>query len=253
MRKKLKYPEDFINKVICGDCLEVMKYIPDKSVDLVLTDPPYNISRPMVIDRTKLKKLYRPSKLSYDFGEWDKWDYDTFTNFLWDWIRQVYRVLKKDGQFYTFCSKERMETIWNIWEALGGKPKNIIVWVKPHSAPNFQKTWHNVTEFIFYGQKEKFKPLNFGSHKEIYNAIFCPNISVFRKENTPHPTQKPLKVIKKLINVSSKEDDLILDPFLGSGTTAVAAKHLKRNFIGIEIDEKYCEIARKRLGQEILL
>jgi len=234
--------------LIQGDCLKVLPTIPDESVNLVLTDPPFNISRPFVLDRTKLKKLYRPSKLTYDFGEWDKWDYDKFTDFLWEWIEMCFNKLKDDGQFYTFCSKERMETIWKIWEALGGKPKNIITWVKPHCAPNMQKTWHSVTEFIFYGIKHKQKPLNFKSHKEIYNVIFCPNISAFKEENTIHPTQKPEKVVEHLMKVSSNENDTILDPFLGSGTTMDACLRLKRNCIGIEINPEYIEICKKRLN-----
>jgi len=194
----MTYPQDFINKVICGDCLEVMKEIPDKSVDLVLTDPPYPDYHKEIYGYKKglLKELKRFSCKQLIF--WSaKVDFPLDYTAIHIWDKKV-----GVGSWY-----ER------IFERNGG------------------------IEYKVY----RYYLINSEVAANYTNDIFW-----------EHPSQKPIKLIEKLILENSKEGDTILDPFLGSGTTAVAAKHLGRNYIGIEISPEYCKIAEERLRQEVL-
>lgn len=248
-----KYPDDFINKVILGDCMEVMKKIPDESIDLIITDPPYNISTNLKIDRSRWgKKQKRKAVINFDYGEWDKMSEDDFEKFTLKWYAECKRVLKKGGSIYIFFTKELISLFHLHWSGLI-KTKNIISWIKSNPLPAFNRTnYRSAVEFIYFGQKEGAKAVfNFGQQKDMKNWFEYPLVQ--GKERTKHPTQKPLGLIQKFIKVSSNQDNIILDPFLGSGTTAVAAQQLGRNFIGIEINSEYCEIAKQRLRQQVLL
>jgi len=210
----MKYPDDFINKVICGDCLDVMKDIPDNSVDLILTDPPYGMN---------FQSNYR--KIKYDKIKNDN-------NFpLWI-FEEFNRIARK--AVYVFCR----------WDNLGElpKPKSVLAWVKNNWSMGDLKHEHGRQweAICFYPQKE---------HEFIKRIPDV--IRANRTGNNLHPTEKPVDLMMQIIQAN--KGDLILDPFLGSGTTAVACKQLKRNYIGIEISEKYCKIAEERLRQEILL
>lgn len=223
----MKYPNDFINKLIQGDCLDVMRDIPDKSVDLVLTDPPYNISQ----KSGGLRKL--------DFGEWDK---DKDNILVFDAIKELCRI--SNGTLIIFCANEQMSYIYNYLKGKGLITK-VLLWLKPNpSVINCQHSYVTGQEHIVYAKKSK--------------ATFNPNFKLsYFKYPFPsfrwHPTEKPIKLIKELIQDCSNKDDIILDPFIGSGTTAVAAKQLGRKYTGIEISPKYCEIAEQRLRQGVLL
>ena len=220
--------EDMINKVVWGDCLEVMKAMPDKCVDLVLTDPPYSIGTTSTGNK----------------GSW--LDNNLIKPFFTQWTKEIKRLLKDDGEFY-------INTDWRTYPFLYPiiveemRVTNCIVWdyewIKAGSHYRFSH------EFIIYGQKLEGQKRNFEANERDVWRI--PPINFTTEKN--HQAEKPINLISKMIKNSSKNDDLILDSFLGSGTTAVAAKHLKRNFIGIEISPKYCEIARQRLRQDILL
>ena len=224
----MKWPDDYENKVICGDCLEVMKGIPDNSVDLVLTDPPYGIGYSRHIENPKHDKLKNDS------------------NLLWlkDFLINVRRILKDNGSIYCFCSwhnvdifKQEIEKKFCI--------RNMLIWSKGGMGMGDLDTTYGCTyELCFYANQSP-QILNGDRDKDV--------LSYKRSGNLCHPTQKPENLFKFLISKSSKENDLILDPFLGSGTTAVAAKQLGRRFIGIEISPEYCKIAEQRLQQEVLL
>jgi DNA modification methylase len=237
-----------INKIICGNCLKVMKEIPDNSVDLVLTDPPYMISRKEKY--SGLDWMGKRSKdgvnVNFDFGEWDYFDsLEDYLKFTKKWFEECYRLIRDGGQIYSFFSKERQWFLWKWWEEFGGKSRNIITWHKLNPIPQVRKVgYQSSTEFAFWGTKGKNHTFNYQlgqCHNFIETSICSGN------ERWTHPTQKSLKVIEMFLSYSSNENDIILDPFLGSGTTAVACKRLKRNYIGIEISEKYCDIARQRI------
>ena len=237
------------NKIYQMGCLEGLKQIENNSVDLVITDPPYNWSHKNKIDRIAFKKgsIKRRKSVDMDFG---KWDYQTekeleeFTNL---WIKECMRILKSTGSIYVFYSKEEIIFLKRAIEKYGGYWKSEIIWHKTNPTPNFRKrSYISSIEAIGFAVKEKasFK-FNFKKQKEMHNFLesgICQG-----KERTKHPTQKPLWIVKHFIEVSSDKGDLVVDCFMGSGTTAVACKQLGRNFMGFELNKDYCEIARKRL------
>ena len=232
--------------IACGDCLEVMKKIPDESIDLVLTDPPYNISH-----KGKIFRDYRSGKngnINMDFGEWDY-------NFnITPFLEETKRILKKYGQWIVFCAEQQIG-IYRIWLEENGHFKQIIIWEKTNPLPQFRKCgYRQTTEIIMWAYKnnptKKEQHFNFLLQEEMKNIFRFPICG--GKERTIHPTQKPIKLIEQLLLRHSFKNDLILDPFLGSGTTAVACKNLGRKCIGIEINKEYCDISIKRLRQEVL-
>ena len=212
----MKYPEDFINKVICGDCLEVMKGMPDKSVDLVLTDPPYGLKgeEPIEITEKALKLAFKKSKLLAVFMDW----------------RNGHRI---DSLF----EKEKVgELIWENGWISGGRSK----------ARHGVIPTHNTISL--FGDKTKFHFIK-GTIIKRQPGFSSPRQCSYAKK-TGHPYEKPVNLIKYLLeNIDCKS---VLDPFAGSGTTGVACKKTGRNYILIEKEEKYCKIAKQRLRQEIL-
>jgi site-specific DNA-methyltransferase (adenine-specific) len=241
--------EEMKNQVICGDCLEILKTIPDKSVDLVLTDPPYGQTQNI-------------------------WD-----NKFFEWFDECKRISKKQSiisfgnGFFTaemmFMGKEiwKYNIIWDKILASGFLNANkmplrthedIIIFYKEQITYNPQKI---IGEKNHSKGKNRCKTnSNYGYHKIVENDLgnlkhpkSIISISKTHPSKSQHPTEKPEELIELLIKTYTNEGDLILDPFLGSGTTAVACKALKRNFIGIEISPEYCEIARQRLRQGVLL
>ena len=220
----MKYPEDFINKVICGDCLEVMKDIPDKSIDLILTDPPYEI-----------ELSPRNRKWDGSLNNFDKIKNDE-KGFCLKWFKEIERIGKN---YIIFGANNFIESI----------PKRYgwIVWDK-RLTEKADKAFGSPFELAITNKINKYKMYRI-QHGGVINADSIKG----NNEKRFHPTQKPVILFSKIVEDFSKEGDLILDPFLGSGTTAIACKQLKRNFIGIEISEAYCKIAKQRLRQEILI
>ena len=216
-----------------GDCLELMQEIPDGSIDLVCTDPPYNIARK--------NNFTTMGRTGIDFGEWDK----GFDPFLW--LNQIPRILKKDGSVIIFNDWKIIGSIALYLEGLGLTIKDFLRWEKSNPMPrntgrryvtdfecavwltnkNAKWTYHNMSQSY---QRPKF---TFGV--------------VGGKEKTIHPTQKPIALIEALIEIHSCQGDIILDPFLGSGTTAIAAINTGRHFIGYEKEQKYFDIALDRI------
>lgn len=239
--------EDIVNKIHHSDCLEFMKNIPDNSIDLILTDPPYNISQKNMIFRD-----YRNGKradINFDYGEWDyDWNMIPF-------LEESKRVLKQYGQWLIFTS-EQMFGDYRKWLSKNGHFKQFIIWEKTNPLPQFRKCgYRQATEIIMWAYKEKPKKIdqhfNFLMQKEMINIFRHPICG--GNERTKHPTQKPVKLLEDLLKRHSFENDIVLDPFIGSGSTAVACRNLKRNFIGIEIDQKYVHMANNRLKQQLLI
>ena len=240
-----------LNKIYCGDCLELIKKIPEKSIDLIIADPPYNISKLNDNrDRSKLNSpiMRRKKALNYDFGRWDNMDRKIFLWFTAYWLEICCGTLKEGGTIISFFNKEDISFLG--WEAkkFDIRTRTIISWHKTNPVPSFRKVnYLSACEFIWIGSKgKKSWTFNFGLQKEMHNFFETPNSSSYSK--TKHPTEKPIELIKWLLKIHSNKNDIILDPFLGSGTTAVACKLLDRNFIGVEINPKYVEIANRRLA-----
>jgi len=239
-----------INKVYCMDALEFLKQIPDSSVDLVLTDPPYNISKENDNrDRSKLSSpiMRRESPLRYDFGEWDNMSRDVFIDFTKQWLKECCRVLKDGGTIISFFNKEDISLLG--WEAkqFGIRTRTIFTWCKSNPVPSFRKVnYLSATEYLWIGSKgTKSWIFNFKQQKEMKNFMVTSNKSAYGE--TKHPTEKPLSLINHLIEIHSNKGDVVLDCFAGSGTTAVACIELERNFIVIEKDTKYFKMCEDRI------
>ena len=249
---------DVLNKTICQDSLKAMDYLPDKCVDLMIVDPPYNLTKNFA--STTFKET--------DFKTYKKW--------LDKWLKKTVRLLKDNATVY-ICSD--WKTSIAVPE-IAGKYfilQNRISWER-EKGRGAQNNWKNCLEDIWFFtvsknycfnidavkiQKEVIAPyrdkdgqpkdwVDNGAKKyrlthpsNIWTDISIPFWSM--PENTPHPTQKPEKLIAKLILASSNPGDVVFDPFLGSGTTSVTAKKLGRQYIGIEREKAYAAIAEKRL------
>jgi site-specific DNA-methyltransferase (adenine-specific) len=227
------YPDDFINKIILGDCLEVMKDIPDNSIDLIVTDPPYGIEYSSNggprVSKERKQKIAKETMLNGD----------TFIEI--NWFIEMYRVLKSGGALYCFCSWNSFSEFENKIMSSKFKIKTPLIWDKGNCGMGDLKgDYGNQTEIIIFAHKDR-HILNGGRDRNILS--FQRPADAYRL----HPTQKPEQLIQYLIEKSSNENEIILDPFLGSGTTTLSCQKTKRNFVGIEISEKYWKIANDRL------
>lgn len=245
-----------MEEILCGNSLELLKTFPDCCADMILTDPPYNISKKgKKIDRTKIQNRslrrngVRSKELNYDFGEWDRFESrEAFLEWTEKWVREAFRILKPTGNFVSFFDKRLTNHFQDIIDKYG-YTRQTLVWHKTNPVPQiFKVGFASSTEFITWATKEKGAKHTFNyCLNHAHNFIETP--ICMGKERTKHPTQKPLKVICWLMEYLSNEGDLVFDPFLGSGTTAVAAKILNRKFVGIEINPEYCQLAKERISQ----
>jgi DNA modification methylase len=212
-----------------GDCLEVMQSIPDKSIDLCLTDPPYNIA--------KDNNFKTMGRAGIDFGDWDK-GFDLFS-----YIDHVSRVLKKDGSFIVFNAWKNLGDIARYAESLGFDTKDMIRLEKSNPMPrNRDRRYISDYECAIWFTKKSAK-WTFNRQDEKYQRPkFVAGI-----ESGLHPTQKSLFLMESLLKIHSNMNDVVIDPFMGSGTTGVACKKLGRSFIGVEKDESYFAIAKNRI------
>lgn len=226
-------------------CFELLASLEDKTVDLVLIDPPYYISRPTNFQSgEETGKDTDRFRISMDFGEWDK----NFTG-LEIAIRECFRVLKDGGTMICFYDLWKIETLKSYLEAAGFVQIRFIEWIKTNPVPINSKINYltNSREVAVLGVK-KSKPT---FHSEYDNGIY--QYPICQDKGRFHPTQKPLALIADLINKHSNEGEIVLDCFAGSCTTGVAAVLNNRQFIGCELDAEYYEKAVQRLKDYNLL
>jgi site-specific DNA-methyltransferase (adenine-specific) len=207
-----------------GDCLERMKDIPDGSVDMVLTDPPYGMS---------FRSNYRKNR-------YEGIKNDEGLDWLDDFVCQLYRVCTSGSAQYVFCSFHNVDLFKQAFQRKF-KVKNILVWEKNNtSMGDLKGDFAPKVEFILFMHKGR----------SLIRGKREPNIFRFsRTGNNLHPTEKPVDMCEYLISKFSDENDSIFDPFMGSGTTGLAAANTNRNFIGIEIDSEYFSIAESRINE----
>lgn len=241
------------NSIINADCMDILKQLPDKCIDLVLTDPPYNISQKnFCVDRSKAKSaiMRRDKPLNYDFGSWDNMERQEFLNFTKNWLLECIRVLKDGGTLISFFNKEDISYLGWVGQDNGIRTRTIFTWHKTNPVPSFRKVnYLSACEFAWIGSKgEKTWTFNFGKQKDMHNFFETPNASSYKE--TQHPTEKPKDLFEHLLNIHSNENDLVLDCFSGSGTTAIACHKLHRRFICIEKDKDYWQASVKRLEDE---
>lgn len=221
-----------LNKIYNEDCIEGMKRIPHKSISLVLTDPPYNIS-------VKNNFHTMRGRAGIDFGEWDK-GFD-----LLKWIRPAVATLKEGGSIIIFNSWQNMSYIKDELTKCDTTVKEMIIWKKNNPMPrNRDRLYVTSCEYAIWAVKGK--GWSFNRQRDTYeNTVF--EYPIVSHKYRLHPTQKPINLIEDLINIHSDKNDTILDPFMGSGTTAAACINTNRNYIGFELDRTYCDITNDRI------
>jgi DNA modification methylase len=230
--------------IVNADCFEYLKTIESNSVDLILTDPPYNISRSSNFDKVSdtasdfMKTKY--SKHSIDFGDWDT------TLDLDKLFEEYYRVLKKGGTLIIFFDVWKSNQLKEMAQKWKFKQPRVGMWLKNNPTPINSKSNYlsNAHEFFFNFVKDKKPTFNSEYDNAIYRYPLCHG-----KERLEHATQKPLILIKQMIEKHSNPDDLVLDTFSGSGTVAEACLLTGRRFMCIERDEKYYQMSLERIKQ----
>ena len=247
-----------LNRILAGDCIEVMNALPENSVDLIFADPPYNL---------QLKgDLHRPdnSKVDAVDDDWDQFDsfraYDEFTT---DWLKAARRILKPNGAIWVIGSYHNIFRVGAALQNQGYWILNDVVWRKSNPMPNFRgKRFTNAHETMIWASKsegakytfnyEALKALNEGVQmRSDWVLPICTGHERLKDENgdKAHPTQKPESLLHRVLVGSTNPGDIILDPFFGTGTTGAVAKMLGRNFIGIEREEAYRKVAEKRISK----
>ena len=246
---------DFKNKIINGDSLEELKKIPRETFDLIFADPPYNL---------QLKgELTRPdrSKVSAVNDKWDQFEnFKKYDEFTYEWLNECRRILKKDGAIWVIGSYHNIFRVGTAIQNLGFWILNDVIWNKNNPMPNFRGTrFTNAHETLIWASKsEKSKyTFNYQSLKCLnddlqmrsnWNLPICTGSERLKKNGKKiHSTQKPESLLHRILLATSNKNDLILDPFLGSGTSAAVAKKLGRNYFGIEKEKNYFKAAEERL------
>lgn len=221
-----------LNKIYNGDCIVGMQSLSSCSIDLVVTDPPYLMNYRTNRRKDKSHKYCKEIAGDNDFG------------LIKAYVKECYRVLKDDSAMYMFCNANQIAFFINTTKEAGFKLKNIIVWVKDeHTSGDLKAAFGCQYEFILLLNKgRKF----FKGHR-ITDVWKFDRVFWRRKL---HQNQKPIDLLEQCIKYHSDEDDVVLDGFMGSGSTAIAARNLGRNFIGWEIDKEYYDVAIERLRTE---
>ena len=246
---------DFKNKIINGDSLEELKKIPRETFDLIFADPPYNL---------QLKsELTRPdrSKVSAVNDKWDQFEnFKKYDDFTYEWLSECKRILKKDGAIWVIGSYHNIFRVGTAIQNLGFWILNDVIWNKNNPMPNFRGTrFTNAHETLIWASKSERSKYTFN-----YQSLKCLNDDLQMRSNWDlpicngserlkkdgkkiHSTQKPEALLHRILLATSNKNDLILDPFLGSGTTATVAKKLGRNYFGIEKEKNYFKAAEHRI------
>ncbi|HRH20776.1 MAG TPA: site-specific DNA-methyltransferase [Brevundimonas sp.] len=247
--------------ILIGDCIEQLRTLPDASVDLVFADPPYNLQLG--------GELLRPdnSKVDAVDDDWDQFEsfaaYDRFTR---EWLAECRRVLKPDGAIWVIGSYHNVFRLGSALQDLGYWVLNDIIWRKANPMPNFKGTrFTNAHETLIWAarsREQKRYTFNYDALKAFnedtqmrsdWHLALCTGEERLKDDDghKAHPTQKPESLLYRVLLASTRAGDIVLDPFFGTGTTGAAAKRLGRHFIGIERDETYAELARKRIAEVV--
>ena len=219
-----------------GDCLELMKEIGGGTIDLVVIDPPYLIENTKAGGKSKLAKSIQVMN--------DEIKENNLTNgFDIKCLDELFRIMKVPN-IYIWCNHKQIPMYLDYFVKEKGCSFDIIIWNKTNAMPLFNNKYLTDKEYCLYFRKGGY--CNPNSYIDAKTVYYQP-INIKDKRLWKHPTIKPLNIIETIIKNSSKENDVILDCFMGSGTTGVACKNLNRNFIGFELDKHYFEIAKQRI------
>ena len=255
-----------LGKIILGDCIQVLENkIPEESINLIFADPPYNLSG---------KALDLPNNTTggayYKMNEnWDTFSYADYISFTTNWITACRKILLSNGSLYVSCTQHNIGEILIEAKKVGFKLNNILTWYKTNAMPNITKrVFTHSTEFVCWFVKGKNWVFNYndvkefnphktkdGNNKQMRDFIDFVELPIVQgKERIKgndgraiHPTQKPEKLLELIIKASTNENDIVLDPFFGTGTTGKVAQKMNRRWIGIEKNEQYVLIAQERM------
>lgn len=246
-----------LNQILQGDCVEVLNSIPENSIDLIFADPPYNLQLQ--------NDLWRPNNTKVEAvnDEWDQFSslraYDEFTE---KWLTACRRVLKDSGTIWVIGSYHNIFRIGSQMQDLGFWFLNDIIWIKTNPMPNFRGVrFANAHETLIWASKKKGMRYTFNHHamkslnedkqmRSDWLLPICNGSERLRKNGQKvHSTQKPEALLYRVILSSSNPEDVVLDPFFGTGTTGVISNRLHRNWIGIEKKPEYIQIAKQRIEQ----
>ena len=249
----------FLNKIVNGNSLEILKTIPNKTFDLVFADPPYNLQIG--------KKLKRPDDSKVN-GVNDKWDqfksFDDYDNFCKKWLTECKRVLKDNGSIWVIGTYHNIFRLGYHIQNKGYWMLNDVIWRKNNPMPNFRGTrFTNAHETLIWASKNKNSKYTFN-----YQSLKCLNDDlqmrsdwtlpicngserIKRNGKKVHSAQKPESLLHRILLASTNKGDFVFDPFLGTGTTAVVAKKLGRNYFGVEKEKKYFQTSKQRLEKTI--
>lgn len=233
--------------LINSDCLVAMNDISSQSVDLILTDPPYNLGLFMKNRDTNLKKM---RDNFFGAADWDNLDYESWKASLEKFFEQSARIIKIGGAMIVFMAIIKVESVISIAEKYGFYYKTTGIWHKLNPMPrNMNLHFVNSTEsWIYFTYKKRTGTFN-NDGAVIHDFVETTLTTSSEKKHGKHPTQKPVQLMKHFVSLLSNKNDVVLDPFMGSGSSGVAAKLLGRKFIGIEINPTYFEIAKERIEE----
>jgi modification methylase len=250
-----------LNSILQGDCIEMMRGLPSNSIDMIFADPPYNMQLG--------GDLYRPEggKVDAVDDDWDKFDtlatYDRFTS---AWLAEAQRLLKPNGTLWVIGSYHNIFRVGSQLQDKGFWILNDIIWRKLNPMPNFKgMRFTNAHETLIWAAKSESAryTFNYRQMKTLNDELQMRSDWSFpicsgkerRKRNgeKAHPTQKPEALLYRILLSSSNKGDVVLDPFFGTGTTGAVAKRLGRNFIGIERESDYIEVAQERIAEALPL
>ncbi len=247
----------FRNRIFVGDCIELMQTLPKGSVDMIFADPPYNLQLGGDLRRPNNSKVYGVD------NSWDHFSgfasYDSFTR---NWLSAARKILKTDGTLWVIGSYHNIYRVGTILQDLGFWILNDVIWRKSNPMPNFRgRRFTNAHETLLWcarSQESKYR-FNYDAMKTLNDDLqmrsdwilpLCTGAERLKKNGKKaHPTQKPESLLYRVVLSSTEVGDVILDPFFGSGTTGAIAKQLGRDYIGIEREKNYVNLAEKRLEQ----
>ena len=231
--------ENWRKYIECGDSLDLIKTIPNHSIDLLLTDPPYNVGQ------YSTGNIHLPwrTTVNNDIAPWDNKEFVPS-----EWVEEFIRVLKPTGNLFIFTTYNQIGK-WHSCLDDRFDTTQFAIWHKTNPIPKMYKAgFLNSCEMIFCCWNKK-HVWNFSTQKEMHNFFEFPIcMGKERLKNPKHPAQKPVALLERLISIASNDGDIVFDPFMGVGSTGVAALNKNRRFIGFEIDESYFEAAFNRMN-----
>jgi DNA modification methylase len=258
-------PSDYIAK---GDCIEGMKNLPDNCVDLIIADPPYNLSKSGNWKWDNSVSLVgMGGNWNITNENWDNMSFEDYFNFSLAWLAEAKRILRPTGSMWIFGTYHNIGIINVACQILGIEIINEVIWYKKNAFPNLAgrrlTASHETILWAHSGGKKRDYYFDYDYSKD---GVFSGDElkkqgkqmrTVWDLSNNKqkdelkygkHPTQKPIKILTRMIKLSSKEEDVMLTPFAGAGSECVAAKMTGRHYIGFELEEEYCKIAEERLS-----